>query len=205
MTPRALDPFLAFPAAFAPVRSSRRARADPVKLILRRSACWARVRWYRGHPARRACDLTAPDPSGGTMFDSVFDMVFLGRRIAAPAPGDPDELPQSFDSGGFEELPLPNDEDPSGSEATTAERLFAREISAGDEDTTRCAVFGGHWARTCRGVRRGGPLQAGGGWRMPAVRSGRCFVAMEKSPDFRRAADRSGNGECCCLLMSRAA
>jgi uncharacterized protein with von Willebrand factor type A (vWA) domain len=131
MTPRALEPFLDFPQA---LRAAGFPASPDRTLSLIEAVGLLGPRGIED--IRRAAHaIYGPGPDRQPMFDSVFDMVFLGRRIAAPAPGDPDELPQSFDSGGFEELPLPNDEDPSGGEATTAERLFAREISAGDEDT----------------------------------------------------------------------
>ena len=130
MNLRALHPFLAFPpalrgAGFAAAPDQTRSFLAAVGLL-----------GPRGLPDIRgaAHAIFGPGPERQAEFDAIFDMVFLGRSIAAPAPGEPEELPQSFDAGVIEELLAPEDEDPSGGDATAVERLFAREIGAGDED-----------------------------------------------------------------------
>ncbi|WHZ35991.1 VWA domain-containing protein [Sagittula sp. MA-2] len=130
MTPRALAPFLAFPqalraAGFPATPDRTETFITAVGLLGPRDMAAIR---------RAAHAVYGPGPDRQLMFDTVFDHVFLGRSLAAPAPGDPEDLPRSYDAGDFEELPVPDEEDPSGGEATAAERLFARELAAGDED-----------------------------------------------------------------------
>ncbi|MDX2204936.1 MAG: VWA domain-containing protein [Hyphomicrobiaceae bacterium] len=82
---------------------------------------------------RRAAHATfGPPPERREEFDALFDAIFLGRVLAAPALGDPEELPNAFDAGALEPLIAPEDEEPSGSDASLAERLLARRF-AGDE------------------------------------------------------------------------
>lgn len=83
---------------------------------------------------RAAHAVFGPGPDRAADFDAVFDAVFLGRALAAPALGDPDDLPAAYDAADFDLMPEGHDEDPSGAEATAAERLFARALAAGDED-----------------------------------------------------------------------
>jgi uncharacterized protein with von Willebrand factor type A (vWA) domain len=130
MTPRALDPFLAFPqalraAGFAASPDRTETFITAVGLLGPRAI---------GDIRRAAHAVYGPGPEQEALFDMVFDTVFLGRSISAPAPGDPEELPRSYDAGNFEPLSVPEDEEPSGGDATIVERLFARELSAGDED-----------------------------------------------------------------------
>jgi len=130
MIPRALDPFLAFPQAL-------RAAGFPASPDLTESFLAATgLLGPRGIGDIRAAAraIYGPGPDRLPEFDAVFDTVFLGRGIAAPAPGEPEELPASYDAGAFEEMPVPEEEKPSGGEATAADRLFARALSAGDED-----------------------------------------------------------------------
>jgi uncharacterized protein with von Willebrand factor type A (vWA) domain len=131
MIPRALDPFLAFPQALR--ATGFPASPDRTETFLTAVGLLGPRRMADVRRAAHA--VYGPGPDRQEMFDTVFDAVFLGRSIAAPAPGDPEDLPPSFDAGAFEDLIAPEDEDPSGGEATTAERLFARELASGDEDT----------------------------------------------------------------------
>lgn len=131
MTPRALAPFLAFPQAL---------RAAGYPATPDRTETFITAVGLLGPRAmsdirRAAHAVYGPGPDRQDLFDAVFDQVFLGRSIAAPAPGDPEDLPQSYDAGDFEDQPQPEDEEPSGGEATAAERLFARDLASGDEDT----------------------------------------------------------------------
>lgn len=130
MTPTALVPFLEFPQAL---------RAEGFPASPDRTEAFITAVGLLGprelSDIRRAAHAVyGPGPDRQVMFDTIFDTVFLGRSIAAPAPGDPEELPRSYDAGEFEDRPVPDDEEPSGGEATTAERLFARELAAGDEN-----------------------------------------------------------------------
>ena len=131
MTPRALDPFLEFPQALRAAGFP----ASPDRTVTMIAAVGLLGPRGIDDVRRAAHAVYGPGPDRQLMFNTVFDLVFLGRNIAAPAHGDPEELPQSFDAGGFEELPVPDDEDPSGGEATAVERLFARTILEGNIDT----------------------------------------------------------------------
>jgi len=130
MIPRAMDPFLAFPQALRAAGFP----ASPDRTETFVTAVSLLGPRHIGDLRRAANAVYGPGPDRQEMFDAVFDAVFLGRAIAAPAPGDPEELPASYDAGAFEELIAPEDEDPSGGEATTAERLFARDLGFEDED-----------------------------------------------------------------------
>ncbi|MEM9013069.1 MAG: VWA domain-containing protein [Pseudomonadota bacterium] len=130
--PRALDPFLAFPQALraAGLRASPDLTEDFLAAVgLLGPQGIADIR-------RAAHAVYGPGPDHRPAFDAVFDAVFLGRSLAVAAPGDPEEMPRSFDAGAFDELAMPEDEDPSGGEATPAERLFARQLGGGEEDAT---------------------------------------------------------------------
>ncbi|SFI32479.1 vWA domain-containing protein [Jannaschia pohangensis] len=80
--------------------------------------------------------LYGPPPERWPEFDALFDQSFLGRTIAAPAMGDPEDMPDAYDAGTPELQPEAEEEDPSGSEATVAERLFARDFDALSEAQT---------------------------------------------------------------------
>lgn len=87
------------------------------------------------HDIRRAAHAVfGPGPERRGDFDEVFDSVFLGRVFAAPGEGEAEDLPQSFDGADVDLMPEPDDEEPSGAEATAAERLFARALKAEDEE-----------------------------------------------------------------------
>lgn len=82
---------------------------------------------------RRAAHATfGPPPERREEFDALFDEIFLGRVLTAPALGDPEEMPNAFDAGALEPMFAPDDEEPSGAAASLAERLFARRFG-GDE------------------------------------------------------------------------
>jgi uncharacterized protein with von Willebrand factor type A (vWA) domain len=74
-----------------------------------------------------------PAPERRQDFDDLFDMVFLDRAVLAPGEATSEEAPKAFDAGDSDEMPPPDDEDPSGREASRRERLFARSFGAGDE------------------------------------------------------------------------
>lgn len=130
MTPRALDPFLAFPGALR--ASGIPAAPEQTESFL---AAVGLLGPRRLDDIRRAAHAVyGPGPERREAFDAIFDAVFLGRALAAPAPGEPEELPGSYDASGLEEVPLPEEEEPSGGAATAAERLFARELATGGEE-----------------------------------------------------------------------
>lgn len=129
--PRALEPFLEFAAALraagmpaAPEQAQ--AFVTGVGLLGPRSI----------RDIRRAAHATfGPGPDRAEEFDAIFDAVFLGHSIAAPAMGEAEDLPEAFDAGDFDLMPEGPEEDPSGADATMAERLFARLLTPGDEES----------------------------------------------------------------------
>lgn len=89
---------------------------------------------------RRAAHATfGPSPERREEFDALFDEIFLGRVLTAPAPGDPEDMPNAFDAGAFEPIIAPEDEQPSGEDASVAERLFARRFA--DDESEALRVF----------------------------------------------------------------
>ncbi len=64
---------------------------------------------------RRAAHATfGPAPERREEFDALFDEIFLGRVLIAPALGEPEDMPNAFDAGAFEPIFAPEDEEPSG-------------------------------------------------------------------------------------------
>ena len=87
---------------------------------------------------RRAARATfGPQPERHEEFDALFDEIFLGRVLSAPAPGDPEDMPNAYDAGAFEPILAPEDEEPSGADASLAERLFARHFIDDESDALR--------------------------------------------------------------------
>lgn len=74
--------------------------------------------------------LYGPPPERWPEFDALFDQCFLGRSIAAPAMGAQEDMPDAYDAGALDLMPEPDEDDPSGTDATAAERLFARDFDA---------------------------------------------------------------------------
>ena len=130
MTPPALAPFLAFPpalrgAGFAAAPDQTAAFLAAVGLLGPRSMADIR---------RAARAVYGPGPERAAEFDAVFDAVFLGRSLTLPAEaeGEEAELPPPLDSGGLDLVDLANEDEPSGGQATAAERLFQRRLAAGE-------------------------------------------------------------------------
>jgi uncharacterized protein len=87
---------------------------------------------------RRAAHATfGPAPERREEFDALFDEIFLGRVLTAPAPGEPEDMPHAFDAGAFEPILVPEDEEPSGADASVAERLFARRFVDDENEALR--------------------------------------------------------------------
>jgi len=128
MTAPALAPFLAFPpalrgAGFAAAPEQTASFLAAVGLLGPRTI----------HDIRRAARaIYGPGPDRAALFDQVFDAIFLGQSLEAPGEGDGPDLPPALDAGGLELIPEPDDQDPSGQDATAAERLFQRRIAAGE-------------------------------------------------------------------------
>ncbi len=123
MTPRALDPFLAFPQAlrdsgFAAAVAQTESFLAAVGLLGPRSLRDVRA---------AAHAIFGPGPDRRQEFDDLFDVIFLGRAVLAPGETSGEEALPAFDAGAIGEPPPPPDEaDPSGREASRRERLFAR-------------------------------------------------------------------------------
>ena len=157
MIPPALTPFFAFPQAlrmqgFAAATEQTEGFLAAVGLLGPRSI----------HDLRRAAHAVyGPAPERIEDFNAVFDTIFLGRAFFAPADAEGEEAPRAFDAGEIELLPQPEDEIPSGQEATTLERLSTRPINVVDEETVLRA-----FARALPGAvprRRSRRLRAGSG------------------------------------------
>jgi uncharacterized protein with von Willebrand factor type A (vWA) domain len=128
--PRALTPFLAFApalraAGFAAAPEQTEAFVAAVGLLGPRSLRDVRL---------AAHAVFGPHPERMEAFDAVFDTVFLGRSIAAPMPGETEDLPAAFDSAGLEEMMEGGEEAKAGAEATAAERLARRDFGTATAD-----------------------------------------------------------------------
>ena len=87
---------------------------------------------------RRAAHATlGPAPERREEFDALFDEVFLGRTLTAEAFGEPEDMPAAFDAGEFEMLLDADEEDPSGADASVAERLLERRFEADENAALR--------------------------------------------------------------------
>lgn len=87
-----------------------------------------------GDVRRAAHALFGPPPERRGEFDALFDAVFLGRALAAPAAGRDEDMPSAFDAAGPDAMPEAEEgEEPAGAAASAAERLHARSFAALDE------------------------------------------------------------------------
>ncbi len=127
--PRPLVPFMSFAqalrsAGFAVAPEQVRAWIAAIGLLGPKSLS----------DIRRAAHATlGPAPERRDEFDALFNEVFLGHVLAAPAFGEPEDMPAAYDAGAFEPMIQGGEEDPSGADASMAERLFARDFED-DED-----------------------------------------------------------------------
>jgi hypothetical protein len=161
MTPRALDPFLAFPRAlraegFLAAPAQTESFLAAVGLLGPRSIQDVR---------RAAHAIFGPGPDRRQAFDDLFDMIFLGRAVLAPGEAATDEAPQAYDAGEMDELPPPDEmEDPSGSEASRRERLFAPHLRRPPTSAALLAAFARALPRTLprRTVTTASPTKGGG-------------------------------------------
>lgn len=131
--PRALEPFLSFPQAL---------RGAGLPAAPEQTAAFIAATGLLGPASirdiRRAAHATfGPGPDRQEEFDAIFDAVFLGASLAAPVEGEPEDMPPAFDAGDPDLIPEPEDEDPSGAEAATAERLTARAFAGDEADALR--------------------------------------------------------------------
>lgn len=125
-----LDPFFAFPGAlrlagFSASPDQAVAFLSAVSLLGPRSLRDVRL-------AARA--VFGPPPERIAAFEAVFDRVFLGRSLAAPAPAEAEELAGAYEAGGFDLAADEAREEESGRTATPAERLGRRVFAAEAED-----------------------------------------------------------------------
>ena len=131
--PRALSPFLSFAQAL-------RGAGQPASPEQTTSFITATGLLGPGsiRDIRRAAHATfGPGPDRQEEFNAIFDAIFLGASLAAPVEGDPEEMPAAYDAGDPGLMPDPDDEDPSGADATAAERLTARSFAADEADALR--------------------------------------------------------------------
>lgn len=170
MTAPALAPFLAFApalrgAGFAAAPEQTASFLAAVGLLGPRTI----------HDIRRAARAVyGPGPDRAELFDQVFDAIFLGRSLEVPGEGGETELPPALDSGGLDLIPEPDDDDPSGQDATAAERLFARRLDAG--------AGGAGFARALPGAlpkRRSRRFRRGGGNRPDPARAFRQMLKRD--------------------------
>ena len=128
--PRPLKPFMAFARAlrasgFAVAPEQTRALIAAVGLLGPRSLMDVR---------RSAHATLGPAPERREEFDALFDEIFLGHMLTAEVFGEPEDMPAAYDAGEFELMPDAGEDDPSGADASLAERLFSRRFE-GDENT----------------------------------------------------------------------
>lgn len=131
--PRPLQPFMAFAQALRAARfgvapEQTRALIAAVGLLGPQSMM----------DIRRAAHATlGPPPERREEFDAVFDEIFLGRMLTAAAFGEPEDMPDAYDAGEFEMMPDAGEDEPSGAEASVAERLFARRFGGDENEALR--------------------------------------------------------------------
>jgi len=131
--PRPLAPFMAFAealraASFAVAPEQTRALIAAVGLLGPTSIM----------DIRRAAHATlGPGPERRDQFDVLFDEIFLGRMLTAEAFGEPEDMPAAYDAGEFEMMPDAGEEDPSGADASVAERLFSRRFDGDENEALR--------------------------------------------------------------------
>lgn len=163
--PRALTPFVAFPALL---------RANGFAVAPEQTIAFVTATGLLGprgmadvHRAARA--TLAPPPERFEAFDALFRLAFLGQSVAAPAEGDPEDETRAFDDRDGGDVPPEAEEEPSGAEPSGAERLYARRFGAVGE------------AEALRRFRRDAPAL------LPKRRSRRRAAAGRGVPDLRRA------------------
>ncbi len=164
--PRALTPFVAFAALL---------RANGFAVSPDQTTAFIAATGLLGprgvediHRAARA--TLAPHPERFDAFDALFRLAFLGQTLAAPASADADdEETRAFDDRDGGDTPPEAEEEPSGAEASGAERLFRRAFAAVSE------------AEALRRFRRAAPDL------LPKRRSRRRATSSRGAPDLRRA------------------
>jgi hypothetical protein len=134
--PRALAPFLGFAPALR--EAGFAAAPEQTESFIASAGLLGPRALHDLRLAARA--VFGADPERHAEFDAVFDRVFLGRAIAAPMPGEPEELPAAYDSAGFELLPEAQESEEAGAQATSAERLSRRDFAAAALDDAARAL-----------------------------------------------------------------
>ena len=164
MTPPALAPFMALAPALR--RAGLPAAPEQTQSFLAAvgllgPAAFPDIR-------RAAHAVFGPGPERRADFDAVFDAVFLGRALPAPAGAEDDDETGAFDAGALDLIPEAEEDEPSGADAATAERLFARALTGGEDAALRA------FARAAPGA-------------LPRRRSRRLRGGRGRLPDPRRA------------------
>lgn len=130
--PRAAEPFVAFPSHL---------RAHGFAVAPEQTAGFIEAIGVLGPNSmedirRAAAALLAPPPERRAEFDALFDAFFMGRVVAAPtggAPDEEDELIIQDARDGASEPPEPEEISESGAEATELEALALRRFAAAEE------------------------------------------------------------------------
>ncbi|MFM9975040.1 MAG: VWA domain-containing protein [Beijerinckiaceae bacterium] len=148
--PRPLAPFMAFAqalrvAGFAVAPEQTNAMIAAVGLLGPTSFM----------DIRRAAHATlGPAPERREEFDALFDEIFFGRTLTAEAFGEPEDMPAAYDAGELEMMPEIGEEDPSGADASVAERLFERRFQGDENQALRAFARGVPAALPRRRARR---------------------------------------------------
>lgn len=131
--PRALVPFMEFAAVlrgsgFAVAPEQTQAFVTAVGLLGPSSLMDIR---------RAAVATYGPGPDQQEEFDALFNQIFLGQVLAAPAFGTPEDIPAAFDAGAFDLMPEAGEEEPSGADSSVIERLFERRFEEDENAALR--------------------------------------------------------------------
>ena len=126
MIPRALDPFLAFPQALR--AAGFPASPDRTETLPRRRRA-ARSARHRRHPRAPPTRSTAPAPSGSPSSTRCSTRCFWAAASPRRRRASRRNCPRAMTPARFEEMPAPEEEEPSGGEATAADTaLRARAV-----------------------------------------------------------------------------
>ena len=197
MTPPALAPFLAFPAALR--QAGIPAAPEQTESFIAATGLLGPTSFADIRHAAYA--VFGPGPERRDEFDQVFDTVFLGRAFAAPAESTPEDMPNAYEGAEFEPLLDADSEEPSGAEATTAERLTARMLDGLSEDSAlrafvpRCARCPSAPPLPAQTYRQGSPCRPRPGISRDAPPRRR-IDATAHAPPHSAAASRAFVGRC---------
>lgn len=163
--PRALDPFIAFSTLLR--ANGFAVSPDQTTAFIAATGLLGPASVEAIHRAARA--TLAPTPERFAEFDALFRLAFLGQTLAAAESTPDDDETQAFDDRDRGDVPPEGEEEPSGAEASAAERHFARRFAAVSE------------TEALRRFRREAAE------RLPKRRSRRRAASSRGVPDLRRA------------------